>query len=177
MTTLIGLTGYKRTGKSTAAKYLEDKHGFVRHNFKDALVEELKERFPDLIELLEIHYNLSTPQLFIQKPPLVRALMVNYGTEVRRKDNPDYWVEEWSSKVYIGDKVVTDDVRFLNEADAIERRHGIIIRLVRPDITSGGTHKSETEQNEFKADYTIQCEPGNHQKLYDELDAILRDIL
>ena len=54
---IIGLTGFKQVGKSTAASHLETKHGFSRHNMKDALVAELKQNFPDLLQkLVELEY-------------------------------------------------------------------------------------------------------------------------
>jgi len=170
---IIGLVGFKQVGKSTAAKYLEDKYGFTRHNFKDAMVQEIKDNFPNLIEELEIHYNLSTPQLFIQKPPLMRALMVNYGTDVRRKDDPDYWTRQWVKNL-VTQKTVADDVRFLNEAAAVKIEGGIIIRLTRSDIPTGGDHASETEQLEIVADHTIECDPGDHESLYRALDDIIK---
>jgi len=170
---IIGLVGFKQVGKSTAAKYLEDKYGFTRHNFKDAMVQEIKDNFPNLIEELEIHYNLSTPQLFIQKPPLMRALMVNYGTDVRRKDDPDYWTRQWVKNL-VTQKTVADDVRFLNEAAAVKLEGGIIIRLTRSDIPTGGDHASETEQLEIVADHTIECDPGDHESLYRALDDIIK---
>lgn len=205
MSKIIGFVGFKQVGKSTAAKYLEETYGFVRHNFKDALVAEIKQNFPDLLEEIlkaenylgteygydtEIYKDLSIDGLFKYKPKLMRALMVNYGTEVRRKDNKDYWVNRWQDGIINdvwkdGEEIrlskakllVTDDVRFRNEAEAIKRHEGIIIHLVRPDITTGGDHKSETEQLEIEADYTIECEPGNPQKMYKELDEILKNML
>jgi hypothetical protein len=190
MTQIIGLVGFKQSGKSTAATHLEQKYGFVRHNFKDALVAEIKEKFPDLLREIENQYfrnrffacDISLKNgfdLFTTKPPLMRALMQNYGTEVRRKDDPDYWVKEWIDKLhYLADmcgheKFVTDDVRFLNEANAIKMGSGTIIRLVRTDITTGGDHKSETEQLEIVPDHTITVGPGEHDKLYTALDEIL----
>jgi len=171
---IIGITGFKQSGKSTAAKYLEDKYGFTRHNFKDALVQELKDNFPDLLAELEIHYNLSTPHLFIQKPPLMRALMINYGTEVRRKDDSNYWVGEWISRTITANyNLVADDVRFLNEAIAVRESGGIIIRLTRPDLLTGGDHVSETEQLQIVADHTIDCNPGDKEALYRALDKII----
>jgi len=174
MANIIGLVGFKQVGKSTAAKYLEDKYGFARHNFKDALVQEIKDNFPDLIEELEIHYNLSTPQLFIQKPPLMRALLQNYGTEVRRKDNQNYWADKWMQEANIRVNLVADDVRFLNEAKSVNFYGGIIIRLTRPDLLTGGEHRSETEQLQIVSDYTIDCNYGDHEALYRALDDILK---
>jgi len=182
MTQIIGLVGFKQSGKSTAASYLESKYGFVRHNFKDALVAEIKQNFPDLLrEILHTYKLFDKPgvdyktidNLFIYKPPLMQALMQNYGTEVRRKENPDYWVNEWAKNSYSQNKIVVDDVRFLNEADKVRERGGTIIRIIRTDITSGGDHPSETEQLEIQADYTIEVGMGEHEKLYEELDKII----
>ena len=190
---IIGLIGFKQVGKSTAAKYLEEKYSFIRHNMKDALVAEIKQNFPDLLKEIADWYNsnllasatlgmkfLSIDDLFEVKPPLMRALLQNYGTEVRRGDNDNYWVEQWSRKIMdstlvtgFNDKFVTDDVRFLNEASAIKDNDGILIRLTRPDITTGGSHASETEQLLIVADYEIECKPGDHEHLYRELDKIV----
>jgi len=174
MANIIGLVGFKQVGKSTAAKYLEDKYGFTRHNFKDAMVQEIKDNFPDLLKELEYYYNLTIDELFIQKPPLMRALMQNYGTDVRRKDNRNYWTQQWFENLAIG-KTVADDVRFLNESEAVKLGGGIIIRLTRSDIETGGTHASETEQLEIVADHTIECNPGDHEALYRALDEIVKD--
>ena len=171
---LIGLVGFKQVGKSTAAKYLESKYDFTRHNFKDALVQEIKDNFPNLLEELGFIYNMSIEELFDKKPYAMRALMVNYGTDVRRKDNPCYWSHQWSSEVDYAGNVVADDVRFMNEARAIKFYDGILIRLVRPDLLTGGDHASETEQLEIRADHTIECEPGDHEALYRALDDIIK---
>jgi hypothetical protein len=186
MTQIIGLVGFKHSGKSTAATHLEQKYGFVRHNFKDALIEELKEKFPDLLREIKQQwvnemirsgatFDVYNYDLFEWKPPLMRALMQNYGTEVRRKDDPDYWVKEWGKKSFSGHNIVCDDVRFLNEAQAVRDLGGIIIRLVRTDITTGGEHVSETEQLQIPADHTITVGPGEHEKLYTALDTIMQN--
>jgi hypothetical protein len=155
---LIAFVGFKQSGKTTASQYLQEKHGYIRHNFKDALVREIKQNFPDLLEVLERQW----------KNEMVRS----GGTEVRRKDNPDYWVNEWNRMFPLG-HVVTDDVRFVNEAQKVRERGGIIIRIKRTDITTGGDHQSETEQLQIDADYTIEVGKGEQQKLYDELERII----
>lgn len=178
---IYALTGYKQSGKSTAAKYIEEKTGAVRHNFKDGLVQEIKDNFPDLLRAIVWQQvadckdvgEYPIEQLFKEKPPLMRALMQNYGTDVRRKDNPDYWTQKWFDVVNQLNNVVTDDVRFINEAKAIKFLQGTIIRIVRTDIKTGGQHVSETEQDSIVADYTIEVEEGEHDKLYAELDKII----
>lgn len=191
---IIGLVGFKQVGKSTAAKYLEEKYNAKRVNMKDQLVAEIKSRFPDLLAEIandsqhrgfiddELDLDAAVKELFNVKPPLMRALMQNYGTEVRRGDDKNYWCERWleAANAVSYDEhpiVVVDDVRFINEADYVRKFHSKIIRLTRPDIKTGGTHASETEQLEIYADYEIACEQGDHQKLYDELDKIIEEIM
>lgn len=177
---IYGLVGLAGSGKSTAAKYMQDKYGFKRLNFKDGLVRELRERFPTLLtELEKIYYYkdgvFTVDDLFDKKPPAMRALMQNYGTEVRRKDDPEYWVNQWKAIAYSEpvQNIVTDDVRFLNEAQAVKDAGGKIIRIVRTDVTQALNHQSETEQFNIVHDYEIAVGPGEHEKLYTEIDKIL----
>lgn len=171
---IIGLIGFKKVGKSTAAKHLESR-GFNRINFKDALIDEMKKNFPDTLRELSDVYALTVEELFDQKPPAMRGLMMNYGTEVRRGDNGSYWTDQWNKSVSLSSQssIVVDDVRFLNEAQAVKDRGGILIRLTRPDIPSGGNHASEKEQLEIVADYTLECNMGEHDWLYRKLDEIV----
>jgi len=181
---VIGLIGFKQVGKSTAAKYLESKYDYTRLNMKDGLIAHITERFPDVLRELGIIYRMTIPELFEKKPPAMRALMVNVGTDDRRRDNEDFWTEQWRDELeYLATlgitNVVTDDIRFLNEADCIKSikdGRGILIRLTRPDITTGGDHRSETEQLQIVADYTVECELGNEHKLHEALDLIIKDI-
>lgn len=182
---LIGLTGFKHSGKSTAAKYLQANYHLKRLNFKDGLIKELTQKFPDLLRVImeetdPILFNdePNLPELFDIKPPSIRALMMNYGTEVRRKDHTNYWVNFWEGEYherpdYIHNTVV-DDVRFLNEAECIKRHGGIIIRITRNDIKSGGDHQSETEMLQITPDVTIETTMGGFDKLYTELDEVMK---
>ena len=183
---IVGLVGFKHSGKSTVAKYLESKYGFYRHNFKDALIEEIKQNFPDLLREIAKLYTVSTERLnnidwpFEEKPTLIRALMQNYGTEVRRNENVNYWVNKWetalrdmSARRVLPENIVTDDVRFLNEAKVIKVWDGIIIRVICTGINDGGSHESETQQTQIVADHTIEVAYGEHDKLQEKIDEIM----
>jgi len=182
---IIAFTGKKQSGKSTACSYIESKvPGVVRVNFKDALIDEIKENFPQLLNAIvetmdKTEYDGVNPwsidRLFKDKPPLMRALMQNYGTDVRRSDIQSYWTDQWIRKVIsTGYKtVLCDDVRFINEEEAVRSLGGIVVRIVREDLPHTDTHASETEQDTILADYTISVKTGEHQKLYAFLDQIL----
>ena len=189
MTQIIAFTGLKQTGKTTAADYLVSKWGFVKHNFKDALVAEIKERFPDLLREIQYHEGYidsdnqwqepTIDELFESKPPLIRALMQNYGTEVRRKEDPDYWVKLWGLSVLYeirndpNYKLVVDDLRFFEELQAVRERQGIVINIQRDDLTTPDKHQSETEHLDFEVDHVIKSKKGDVENLYKELDKIM----
>ena len=183
---IIGLCGFKGSGKSEAAKYIAENYKFKRVNFKDALVEEVKERFPDLV-LAIIHTmdkvaydgtNAWTFESLVQKKPaLMRALLQNYGTEVRRTDDKDYWVKQWIHKVKeTKGNIVTDDVRFYNELSALTEENGVLIRIINTDVTSGGSHSSEKEQEKFIEDFTVTATSGDIASIHSQIDSIINHI-
>lgn len=184
---VIGLCGYKGSGKSEVAKYIAENYKFKRLNFKDPLLKEVKEKFPDLLNAIihmmdKTEYDGNNPwtvdRLFTSKPLLSRTLLQNYGTNVVRSLDEDHWVSIYLDSIdgMSGINVVTDDVRFTNELDAIRSVGGILIRVVRDDITSGGTHISETEQESFEADFTIGARHGNLAGLFSQVDGIMNHI-
>lgn len=175
---IIGICGFKGSGKSEVAKYLQEEYGFVRHNFKDALLSEVKKNFPDLLEEIYKVYNYTQSEdLFTIKPPLIRALLQNYGTELRRGENPNHWVDQWQKTLPKGN-VVTDDVRFLNEAKQIQSgQANVLIRVVMvnaPQQTD--THQSEIEQLKFKANFVIEAEKGDIKTIQRGVDSIIKVI-
>jgi len=173
---IIALTGKKRCGKTTATNYLKERYGAVSINFKDALIEELRNGFPDLLAEISLISGLSTGELFERKPPLIRKLLQNFGTDVRRAEDPERWARIWKERaLQESTLVVTDDVRFRNEAQAVKDLRGIIIRLIRPDLESTDHHLSETEMDSIEADYTISAGQGDFDKLFYSLDIIVRE--
>lgn len=185
---IIGFTGLMGSGKTTACEYVMKQfpNKFVRINFKDALVAEMKRKLPDVLrELARTVYpfdaltdlDANVDQLFKDKPALMRALMQNYGTEVRRGDDPDYWIIRWKAAVMNAEKaglnVLVDDCRFLNEAGAITDVGGHIVRIVRSDITSTGTHQSETEMVKIGYEDLIEVEPGDFDTMHKRLNEVI----
>lgn len=171
---IISFIGMKQSGKSTAANYLVEKYNFTKHNFKDALIQEIKDYFPDFITKECELYNCDVDYLFEKKPGHIRQLMQNFGTELRRREYPNYWVDRWSLLKPNGN-VVVDDCRFINEAEAIKQSKGVIIKIIRTGQENKDLHQSEQEFNQITPDYVIEVATGEQDKLYEELNKIINN--
>ena len=79
-----------------------------------------------------------------------REFMQFFGTDIMRKIRPDIWVNK-CLKVINKEKSklpIVADVRFPNEAKAIEDSGGVVIRLTRQ--ISGDAHSSETALDDYQ---------------------------
>lgn len=141
---LVALTGAAGSGKSTATKFLVERHGYTLVKFAGPL-----KRMMYALGLTEAEVEGELKELpqdrFYGKSP--RYLMQTIGTNWARKlIGEDFWVRMWQGEVGalldVGERVVCDDCRFPNEAAAIKAKRGMIIKLEgRGGIA--GEHASE----------------------------------
>ena len=166
---VIGICGYKRSGKNEVARILTERYGYVQRNFADPLKamalaidpvieydglnETLHIRLADLVECDGWETAKEIPD--------VRRFLQRLGTEgVRQHLGIDAWVAAWRNGVareWARDetrRIVASDVRFLNEAQAIRAAGGQVWRIGRPGTTSDG-HASETEFDDIVPDRII----------------------
>ncbi len=175
---LIGLSGYARSGKDTAAAALLAR-GWQRKAFGDKLREFLYALNPvvptsdcgDFAELRYIVDELGWEQA--KTEPAVRALLQRCGTEAGRGVlGADVWVNAVLRDL-TGPTVVTD-VRFWNEAQRIHAAGGLVIRLSRPGVgparSSGGeVHASETALDDYPLFDASIINDGTPEDLYDKI--------
>lgn len=149
MSRLIGLTGFARCGKDTfflrAARLLHNL-GFEvdRFAFADVLKSECD-------PLLRLHTGISAFTSHAEEKELIRPLLVTYGTNIRRKLNPNCWIDqikaEVSEKLSLGHYVFITDVRFYNEAEWIKSEGGSIFNIKRDGF--GPANPDEQEQSKL----------------------------
>ncbi|WP_421365932.1 deoxynucleotide monophosphate kinase [Agrobacterium tumefaciens] len=141
---VIALTGLAGSGKSTASKYLVEKHGYKLVKFAGPLKDML--RAIGLSEAqIEGELKETSCEWLQGKTP--RHAMQTLGTQWGRDCiGLAFWIELWVRRVNLiiakGARVVADDCRFPNEADEVRKLGGVVWRIVgRGGIA--GAHESE----------------------------------
>lgn len=173
---IIGFTGPQGAGKTTAADHLMT-HGFTRLNIKDGLHRELEKKMPDVLNQILLDYDIPDYQtLYSKKPKIFRRLMQNYGTEVRRGDDPRYWIKmlEKSMVESSASHFALDDIRFFNEADFVKLNEGVIVYIAGEPDNDG--HSSELERQEIEPDFTIDVPKGDVIGLCKAVDDVVATI-
>lgn len=135
---IVGISGKAGAGKDTIAECLVKSYGYTRIGLADALKNEVVSKFPlTLRAILGEHMadaDLGEVVGGRTKPLALRRLLQEYGTEVRRADNPMYWITRYIKALRACQTpVVTPDVRFPNEAEVIAMYGGVIIGVLRPE--------------------------------------------
>lgn len=128
----IALIGKAGSGKSTAAKYLTDRYGFVRWGFTDPLKEAAR----------KVGWRGA-------KDEKGRRLLQEIGDAARRH-NPSAFIEIIQRRLqadHAPKHIVVDDVRLAAEVDALREERFFIFRVTgRGYGLTGGTAEHVTEQ-------------------------------
>ena len=148
---LVGLVGRAGSGKDTACclmrEVLRGKE-VVRVAFGDEVKKELAD-------------NTGVPfDTIVAKKKYFRKKLQYWGTEYRRSQDENYWINKIKKEVdflmEVSDVVVVTDVRFLNEADFVKERGGIIIKITSPENRLlKSAHLSEMGQESITPDWLL----------------------
>lgn len=183
---IIGLSARKQHGKDTTADYLVSEYGFM----KDSLAGPMKES-------CRILFGLNDEQMYGELKEVTddrwkvtpRSIMQFMGTEIFRNfiSNllPDigenFWVNNLENRIKLefeknaDTRVAVADVRFPNEADAIKRLNGVLIKIIRPSMISDDEHPSEKSIDLINANFTI-INDGTLEDLYKKIDDIMNQL-
>lgn len=166
MPNLIGLSGYARTGKDTAATVLVGA-GFTRVAFADKLREFLYAQNPTVATYTRWGWEVYPLRVIIDahgwdgykntvwhEP--VRELLQRTGKEAGRDVlGGNIWVDAALNRLHPWGGYVFTDVRFPNEANAIRSRGGLVVRIEREGFGPANNHPSETSLDDYPFDFTI----------------------
>ncbi|APT31945.1 hypothetical protein MCBMB27_02654 [Methylobacterium phyllosphaerae] len=181
---IIALSGRAGCGKSTAAAYLVERHGFARVRFAGPLKAMLRAYLaeiglgPEAIEaLIEGDRKEKPSPVLAGRSP--RYAMQHLGTAWGRElMGPDFWTRAWEEAVERAFErgalgVVAEDCRFENEAAAVRAVGGSVLRIERPGLPAiAGGHVSESG---IKDAYAV-LNDGSPDTLFARLDFVVRRI-
>lgn len=172
---LIGLSGYARSGKDTAAELLCLNYAFKRHSFADVMRDSMYKLNPYATDKIRVAELVDEHGWDVAKTyPEVRRLLQVFGTEVGREMfGQNFWIDQAFKQIDPAANVVIADVRFPNEADAIKQRGGHVIRINRHNVTAVNSHKSEHAMDNYLFDHVIYND-GTLDDLADNVFMLMR---
>lgn len=158
---ILGLTGFKGSGKDTAGAYLIENHGFRRISFADKLKSSAAANWKGQVSPDDWDRWKNDPSvivgIYMDDTPLAevtaREFLQHYGTEAHRDEfGYDFWIDAalpvpdtyMIGKLLQKQNIVVTDVRFVNEAERVKEVGGAIIQIRRPDLSDANdVHASE----------------------------------
>lgn len=155
---IIALSGKAESGKDWLTRHVLLPRGYFQISFADQF------------KIGAIGKGFATyEEAYVTKPAEVRNFLQDEGTK-RGRDlyGKDIWINTAFAWMHLFevrngiDKFVVADVRFRNEADAIRRKGGIVIRIDAPSRSAGSkltpeqrAHESETDLDNYSFDYRV----------------------
>lgn len=151
---IIGFTGYKRSGKDTAASFFHEylphsKYAIKTFSFAFNVKKEVAAHIGQTVEWVEAN----------KLNPVIRHLLQWYGTEYAKElRGTDVWIKELElemAKIEGPTIILIPDVRFLEEAAWISSKKGVVIRVEKQGQVNEDLHSSETELDKIRADFRL----------------------
>jgi hypothetical protein len=148
---IIGLCGLIGSGKSEVAKILLQEFDMTYVPFAKPLKDMLAYGLGLSDDQLYGTSKEVPSELLCGKTP--RWAMQSLGTEWGRGlIHPDLWVRAWARRASQSPNVVSDDLRFANEAKTVKACGGLVVKVSRPGQPQG-SHPSESL--DFPYDYEL----------------------
>jgi dephospho-CoA kinase len=146
---IIGFVGRARSGKDTAAKFVN----WSRESYRSVrFAQPLKDACKALYGWCDIAIETQIKDIADERWGVSpRQAMIDMARQTKESFGQDFFVkrlfEEWP-----GDPIVITDVRYQNEIDAIHQRGGITIKIVRDNSSK---FPEEDHIDDIRTTFTI----------------------
>lgn len=173
---IIGISGKMRSGKSTVAEMIQlmSNGNYKICSFADKIKAMVSIATGVDYDTIDERKNDYLPKDFqYGDMKTYRHMLQKFGTDaIRNNLGEDFWINALFVDLDYAD-IIVPDVRFLNEAEAIKKKKGLLIKVVNEHADSimleENTHVSETEMDGYK-DFDIVIENNS------TIDELLKQI-
>lgn len=171
---LVGLSGRAGSGKDTVADMLD---GYERVSFAEPLKAIAADINPMIGEVRLRHLLDHFGWDEAKRHPEVRGLLQRLGSSARKHLDQGVWVRPAMQKadrlLKDGVNVVITDMRHVNEAEAVAKRGGLVVRIERtvPHLD----HETESNLDDYDFDLTI-LNNGTLEDLAVEVEGLLESL-
>ncbi len=173
---IVGISGKRGVGKTLAQSH------FISHGFKPvSFAGELKLMAKSMFPFTENDFTVPAKKEANWKGHdwSPRTFMIHLG-EFLRFHEPNYWLNRGleACKDHVKNNYVFDDVRYKNEAEAIKKLGGVLLRIERyPKQNPYGKDldtPSETDLDDYRFDFTVErMWNTNKEDLFRQVDAFV----
>lgn len=175
---IIGLySPAPQSGKTFTATVLSNQ-GFKPISFAEPLkrmacvfLNSFGYREDEAVRLVWVDKHKMIPEIGCTGRHVLQRLGTEWG---RQQIADDVWIRCWEARVMRapGD-VVTDDVRFLNEAQAIKAAGGEMWKIVRPSAERNTSHVSEGGLDDWDGFDVVIDNDGSLESFRRKIDAVI----
>lgn len=158
---LLGLAGYARAGKDTAARALAPL-GFTRIALADALRDFVYAAADPWLRTTVDAVGWEHAKATV---PGIRERLQQAGTAARDILGADVWIRAAFARMRPDGSYAVPDVRFPNEAAAMRAAGGKLVRIVRPGVAPANDHISERALDGFAAWDAVLVNDGTPEDL------------
>lgn len=176
--TVVAFFGPLHCGKSSACSLLIEKYGFLRHGVGDGPKEMLRclglddrHLYGDLKEVPCEELNGKTPRYALQ------TLASQWGRDLIGRD---VWVKRWYRFIPEGaTKLVVDDVRTVEGANAFIQEGAIVVKIERPSLDLDDPQRQhDTERHFGEMPFTnVLVNDGTLDEFLAKVDALVGSAL
>jgi hypothetical protein len=179
---IIGISGKKGSGKSTVASMLSKELGWPVTAFANKLKEitcALSGCTMEQLEDYDFKENKLIPNYLwnycnCDKAPTYRNFLQHFGGDIMRSFYPNVWVE--ATLLNAPNDLIVSDCRYINEAQEINNRNGIVVRVLNGVTSTVDLHSSETQMENIKPD-VILWNTGSLDELRVKVAQLAEDVV